>query len=241
MTQPYLSVIIPAHNEERRLSDCVTQTINYLFRTAYAYEIIVVENASTDTTWEICQQYRRTYGHFFPLRLPERGKGAAVRAGMLAATGRYRLMMDCDLSTQLHEIKHALAVIRQNNSNDIVIGSRSLKGSRVKATILRRLIGAVFHSVIIDLVPGVQDTQCGFKLFRDFAAVDLFQRQKIGGMAFDVELLWLARQRGYTVIEMPVQWTHDPDSRVRLVGDSLEMLRDVINIPSMHMIQKLPA
>jgi dolichyl-phosphate beta-glucosyltransferase len=239
MSNPYLSVIIPVHNEARRLPACIEQTIQYLFRTSYNYEVIVVDNGSTDETWSVCEQYRKTYGHFFPLRLPERGKGAAVRAGMLASSGRYRLMMDCDLSTPLTEIRNALDLIRQDY--DIVIGSREMKGAKVKATILRRLIGRIFHSMIVDLVPDIKDTQCGFKLFKDFAARDLFERQKIDGMAFDVEILWMARLRGYPVMEMPVQWTHDPDSRVRLVGDSLTMLRDVINIPLMHAKIKLPA
>jgi dolichyl-phosphate beta-glucosyltransferase len=237
-SNPYLSVIIPAHNEAHRLPACLDQTINYLFRSPYNYEVIVVENGSTDETWKVCEKYRATYGHFFPQRLAERGKGAAVRAGMLAACGRYRLYMDADLSTPLTEIAHALDHIR---SHDIVIGSRELKESKVKAAILRRVMGRVFHSLIVDLVPDIHDTQCGFKMFRDWTARDLFQRQKVDGMAFDVELLWLAHLYGYSVHEMPVQWTHDSDSRVRLVSDSLSMLWDVVNIPMKHIKQKLPA
>jgi dolichyl-phosphate beta-glucosyltransferase len=235
---PYLSVIIPAHNEARRLPACIEQTIHYLFRTSYQYEIIVVENGSTDDTWKICEKYRGIYGHFFPLRLPQRGKGAAVRAGMLAASGRYRLFMDADLSTPLREIAHALEHIRKS---DIVIGSREMDRSSVKSTFHRRFIGRIFHALITDLVPDIHDTQCGFKMFRDYAAMQLFGEQKLTGMAFDVELLWLARLRGYSVREMPVQWTHDSDSRVRLVGDSLSMLWDVVNIPAAHLKVKLPA
>jgi dolichyl-phosphate beta-glucosyltransferase len=235
---PYLSVIIPAHNEERRLPGCLDATIKYLFRTSYQYEIIVVENGSTDNTWAVCEKYRRTYGHFFPLRLAERGKGAAVRAGMLSAGGRYRLFMDCDLSTPLIEIARALELIR---SNDIVIGSRELDRSQVRTTFLRRIIGRIFQEMITDLVPDIYDTQCGFKMFRDYAARDLFEEQKLTGLAFDVEILWLAKLLGYKIYEMPIQWTHDRDSRVRLVRDSLSMLWDVINIPVRHVNVKLPA
>lgn len=237
--QPYLSVIIPAHNEERRLDNCLDRTIRYLWSGHYQYEIIVVENGSTDATWEICRKYLRTFNYVRAIKLDQRGKGIAVRTGMLAARGRYRMFMDADLSTSLHEIENALALMPEN---DVVIGSRALKRSQVVTTLKRRVIGRAFHEFVTALVPEICDTQCGFKVFRDWCAMDLFERSQINGMAFDVELLWLAQQRHYRIYEMPVRWKHDPDSRVRLAGDSLQMLWDVINIPAIHsQEQKIPA
>lgn len=234
--QPYLSVIIPVHNEEKRLKNCLDNTIRYLHARGYPYEIIVVDNGSTDETWEICEAYY-PYAHYFPIHMAQRGKGLAVQAGMLYAHGRYRLMMDCDLSTPLFEIPKALTHMPEN---DIVIGSRELEPSLVHTTLKRRVIGRVFHSLVTDLVPNVQDTQCGFKMFRDWCALDLFNRQKLTGMAFDVELLWLARMLRYSVYEMPVAWTNNADSRVRLFGDSFQMLWDVINLPVYHSRIKVP-
>lgn len=233
---PYLSVIIPVHNEAKRLRNCLDNTIRYLHSRGYPYEIIPVDNGSTDETWEILETYL-PYAHYFPIHMTERGKGKAVQTGMLYAHGHYRLMMDCDLSTPLCEIDKFLKLMPEN---DIVIGSREMDRSIVRTSLKRRVIGRVFHSLITDLVPDVRDTQCGFKMFRDWCALDLFNRQKVTGMAFDVELLWLARMFRYSVKEIPVAWKNDPDSRVRLFGDSFQMLWDVINIPEKHISVKIP-
>jgi glycosyltransferase involved in cell wall biosynthesis len=241
MTAPFLSVVIPLHNEVRRLHRCVVDTFGFLSSREWSFEVVLVENGSTDHTWTMCQKYKASpiyKDHLTIIHLPKRGKGAAVRAGMLAATGRYRLMMDCDLSTSLEEIRPFL---QEATRYDVVIGSRELARENVRATFKRRLIGRVFHWLVAELVPDIHDTQCGFKLFRDYAAADLFHNQKITGMAFDVELLYLARMYAYSVKELPVRWVHDADSRVRLVGDSLSMLWDVSNIPYLHIKEKLPA
>jgi glycosyltransferase involved in cell wall biosynthesis len=235
---PYLSVIIPAYNEARRLPRCIEKTVDYLFRSKYLYEVIVIDDGSTDDTWKVCEHYRHTYGHFFPQRIEHRGKGAAVRAGMLAATGRYRLMMDCDLSTPLSEIDHAIEHMR---SDQIIIGSREMDRSRVITTAWRRWGGRLIHSTVTDLLPDIKDTQCGFKMFRDYVARDLFERQTIDSLAFDVEILWLATMRGYHIKEMPVMWKYDPDSRVRFFRDTLLFLWDVANIPARHVRIRLPA
>lgn len=228
---PYLSVILPAYNEERRIERCLDELFSFLPRQGYRWEIIAVDDGSTDTTWQMLEGYARDFAHFFPIRNKHAGKGKVVKTGMLAAKGTYRMFMDVDLSTPLTEIPNALSLIRDH---EIVIGSRELSRDAVRATWKRRFMGRLFHALISDIVPGVLDTQCGFKMFRDYAAVDLFHEQKIDGMAFDVELLFLAGMKGYTVKEFPVAWTHDADSRVRLLATSFEMLLDVMNIPMSH-------
>jgi len=229
--QPYLSVIIPAHNEERRLPRCLDEVTRWLWARNWLYEIIVVSNGSTDNTVRICAEHAALFAHFRWMDLPQRGKGLAVREGMLMARGVYRLFMDVDLSTPLDEIPPAL---RYAAEHDVVIGSREVVPANVRTTPKRYLIGRAFHALVRDLTPGIRDTQCGFKLFHQDAARAIFERCQINGMAFDVEALYLARLLGYDIHEMPVSWTHDADSRVRLVGDSLSMLWDVINIPTRH-------
>lgn len=234
-----LSVIIPLHNEERRLANCLERLIPYLCEHYQrAHEIILVDNASTDDTMQIARAYANTYNQVYPLSIPIRGKGIAVKKGMEFACGRYRLMCDVDLSTPIEELPKLMDLTR---FFDVVIGSRELKPAEVKTTLQRRVMGRIFHLLVSDLVPGVLDTQCGFKLFSDAAARAIFGRLKLPSMAFDVEALYLARLLGYTVGEVPVCWVHDADSRVRVVWDSLDMARDVLSIPWMHAQEKIPA
>jgi len=230
---PVLSVVIPVYNEERRLEKSLDACFRFLPSNFSSWELIAVDDGSSDGTWDLLEKHKRIFNHFQIIRNSHRGKGYAVKTGMLFARGEYRLFMDCDLSTPLEEIVPAMRAIREA---DLVIGSRELKRSKVKTTFKRRLMGRVFHAFASDLVDGIRDTQCGFKMFRDYVAQDIFRDQRLEGMAFDVELLWLALQKGYTVHEMPVAWIHDPDSRVRIMGDSLQMLRDVINIPNLHKV-----
>ncbi len=233
MSAPFISVIIPVHNEAIRLSPCLEKIIPYLSKYyQYTHEIIIVDNGSTDDTLKIAQCYVNTYQHVFALSVPMRGKGIAIKKGMLFAQGRWRYMCDVDLSTPITELPNFFALTRHF---DVIIGSRELTRDLVHTTLARRIIGRGFHLLVNDLVPGVLDTQCGFKLFRDIAAETIFGRLQLPGMAFDVEALYLARLLGYSIGELPVHWQHNPDSRVRLVWDALEMARDVISIPWMHM------
>jgi dolichyl-phosphate beta-glucosyltransferase len=230
MNKPLLSVIVPCYNEETRITKTLDALLSFLPRYS-AWEIVAVDDGSTDATPSILGTYQQTFSHFSALRCPHKGKGKAVRAGMLFASGTFRLFMDADLSTPLKETERALAEIAHH---DIVIGSRELDRGKVRATWKRRIMGRIFHAIISDLVPDVRDTQCGFKLFRESAALDLFNLQRLDGFAFDVELLYLARLRGYAVKEMPVTWTHAEGSKVQAVRHSLEMLRDVMEIPYSH-------
>lgn len=229
-----ISVIIPVHNEEKRLSYCLEQIIPYLHKYfTYCHEIIIVDNASTDGTPKIMDVYKHTYSNIYGLTIPMRGKGAAVRQGMLFSDARWRYMCDVDLSTPIDTLRGFVNAAESAHA-DVVIGSRELIRAGVRTTFARRMIGRAFHLLVNDLVPGVLDTQCGFKLFSSIAANGIFSRLKLPGMAFDVEALYLARMLGLRVYEMPVRWEHNADSRVRFVWDSLEMARDVISIPWMH-------
>lgn len=235
----HLSVIIPVHNEARRLSPCLEKVIPYLC-THYqnAHEIIIVDNGSTDETYKIANCYVSTYNQVYVLRVPMRGKGLAVRRGMLFAQGRFRYMCDVDLATPIEELSEFM---QWTNDYDVVIGSREVLPVMTQTTFLRRLMGRAFHLLVNDLVPGVLDTQCGFKLFRDYAARAVFDRLQLPGLAFDVEALYLTRMFGFTIGEIPVRWKQGGDSRVRLVWDSLDMARDVISIPWLHSRIKIPA
>lgn len=221
----YLSVIVPVFNEEARIERCIEQLIPHASR--YHCEIIFVDNGSTDRTLDMLDVASTIYRPVRVVSLPERGKGAAVRHGMLAASGRYRFMCDVDLSAPAREIHRFLEFARLN---DVVIGSREIHPEQTITTRKRRVIGRAFHRVVRSLVPGVQDTQCGFKMFRDYAAIKIFEQVTISGMAFDVQALHLAQSMGFSVEEIAVPWVNDPRSRVRLVEDSLEMLLDVTRL-----------
>ncbi len=225
-SRPFLSIVLPAHNEELRLPRCLTLIEAFLQTQPYQAEVLVVENGSHDRTLEIAREYATTRRWLRPLQVPGRGKGQAVRAGMLAARGDYRFMCDVDLSMPIDEVPRFLPP--QTRGYDLVIASRQGAGAkRVGEPRLRYLMGRV-HSTIVKLIAirGFKDTQCGFKMFSRQAAEDLFRVQQIEGIGFDVELLLIARSRGYTIQQIPVTWYYDPDSRIQLVKDSLRMLRD---------------
>ena len=225
----YLSVIVPVYNEERRLERCVESLVPQIAQ--YKSEIILVDNGSLDNTPAMIGQFSKIYPGTRAIHLKQRGKGYAVREGMLAAEGRYRYMCDVDLSTPASEIHKFIEHARRS---DVVIGSREIRPETTRTALRRRLMGRVFHAFVSDLVPGVKDTQCGFKMFRDYAAESIFANVVTMGMAFDVEALYLAGLFGYSVEEIAVEWTHDEDSRVRMFGDSLEMLLEVSQIKPVH-------
>lgn len=231
-SDPDLTVVVPLCNEEKRLFGCMARLINQLRINMIPAEIILVCNGCTDRTEELCLRYAGQHKWIRVLTISARGKGAAVRTGMLAARGKMVYMADVDLSTPVKEIANFIKA--HEGGFDIVIGSREQDRSKVKATVKRRVIGRAFHLLTSLLVPGIQDTQCGFKLFSAQAAKDIFAKSTVNGMAFDVEALYLARRMGYTVCEMPVIWEDNPDSRVNLFTDSLEMLVDVLKIPLSH-------
>jgi len=230
MVTPLLSIILPAHNEENRLPGTLDEIWKFLQAQTYAAEILVVENASTDGTLEVCREYASRIPYLQYEHLAERGKGLAVKHGMLAATGDYCFFADADLSMPIKEINRFIPPLLADM--DVAIASREAKGAvRYGEPVYRHLIGRIFNSMVRWLaLPGLQDTQCGFKCFRREVATDVFSRQTFTGMSFDAEVLFIARQRGWRIVEIPIPWYFNPDSRVRLVDDSLRMAIDLLTI-----------
>jgi len=214
MTEPALSVVVPALNEEDRLPRTLERIASHLGRRGGGYEVVVIDDGSRDRTAERAQAAGATV-----LRNEaNRGKGYAVRRGMLAARGTRRLMTDADLSTPIEELDRLAA--RMDEGHDVVIGSRALPGARieVRQPWYRENMGRLFNLFVRALaVPGVMDTQCGFKLFSAAAARDVFSSARLDGFSFDVEALFLARRKGYRIAEVPVVWRNDAASRVSLV------------------------
>lgn len=225
-----LSIIIPSHNEERRLPNTLRAIDSYLDEQPYSAEVIVVENGSWDRTVEAAEEFASDHQYVRVLQEDNRGKGRAVRRGMLEARGRYRFMCDADLSMPIDEIARFLPP--KLDGYDIAIGSREAKGSRrYNEPTLTHLRGRIFSNLVkLFATPDLEDTQCGFKCFRDEVAVDLFSTQQLNGMCFDVELLFIARRRDYNIVEVPIDWYFDPESKVRMLEDSASMLADIIKI-----------
>ncbi|RPJ49596.1 MAG: glycosyltransferase family 2 protein [Chloroflexi bacterium] len=230
MYLPFLSIVIPAHNEEKRLPPSLVKIQNFLATQPYSAEVVIVENGSQDQTLEIAKESARQVPYIRVLKEEKRGKGLAVRRGMLEARGEYRFICDADLSMPIEQVNRFLPPALAKP--DVVIGSREIAGAvRYNEPVYRHLIGRVFKTLVRwAALPGLQDTQCGFKCFHRVAAEDVFCRQTFPGMSFDVEALFIARRLGYKIQEVPIDWYFDPDSRVRLVQDSLRMFVDLMTI-----------
>jgi len=228
-----LSIIIPVYNEERRIAAHFGELRSFVDSFPETCEVIVVENGSTDDTAKVALDYQDRIPSLKLLREKQRGKGLAVRRGMLAARGRYRFMCDVDLSMPLSELSKFLPPAQQDF--DIAIGTREAWDSKVCCPAGRVFIRKVFNTLVRNtLLPGIQDALCGFKCLRGEVAEDLFNSCVIDGISFDLELLYLARLRSYKVREVPIIWNHDPDSRVSLFSDSLKTLRDIQFIKKHH-------
>ena len=227
---PFLSIIIPAHNEEHRLPATLEKTFAFLETQAYQSEVIVIENGSQDNTLEIAHSYQTKHPNLIVLQSPERGKGLAVRQGMLAATGDYRFMCDADLSMPIEQINRFIPP--KLTDFDIAIASREGPDAiRYNEPPYRHVVGRIYNLIIrIMALPGLQDTQCGFKCFTRQAAEELFPRQTLGGWAFDVELLYIARRRSYRIVEKGIPWYFNDDSKIRVLRDSLKMGGDLLRI-----------
>jgi glycosyltransferase involved in cell wall biosynthesis len=230
VSRPLLSIIIPAFNEEERLPDTLTKLADFVRSQSFAVEAIVVDNASTDRTAGIVADFASRYPFIRYLYEARRGKGAAVRTGMLSGLGDYLLISDADLSVPITETKEFLPPVRGNY--DIAIGSREIEGAvRYNEPFYRHLMGRVFNLIVRLLVlPSLHDTQCGFKCFRGDVARALFSASRIDGWSFDVEILCMARRKGYRVIEVPVDWFYGEKSKVNPARDTLVMLREIIEI-----------
>jgi dolichyl-phosphate beta-glucosyltransferase len=227
---PFLSLIIPAHNEETRLPDTLNQVIAFSAKQPYLIEVIIVENGSLDQTLHIATDFAAGNPQVNVLHNAQSGKGRAVRQGMLAATGEYRFMCDVDLSMPVEEINHFLPPSLKEA--DIAIASREAPGAvRYGEPYYRHFVGRIYNGLIHTLaLPGLQDTQCGFKCFASTTAQDVFPRQTLTGWSFDVEILFIARLLGYKVVEVPIHWYYRPNSKISVARDSFRMGVDLLTI-----------
>ena len=237
---PLVSIVVPAYNEQARIGLTLIRTIEYLRARFPSHELIVVDDGSSDETCRVVTEVAAGDERIRLLVQPQnRGKGAAVRRGMLEARGAHVLFMDADLATPIEELETLL--LHAHDGYDVVIGSRGLAESdiRQRQPRMRELMGRVFNVIVrTALLGGIHDTQCGFKLFSRAAARDLFGRQTIDGFAFDVEVLLLAKQRGLRVREVPVVWYHAPNSKVSPVADSARMFGDLVRLRAKLLVKK---
>ena len=227
--QPFLSIIIPARNEETRLPRALGQVFAFLEKQTYSYEVLVVENGSQDRTLEMAREFTQYFPGLCILHEDLPGKGRAVRRGVLEANGNYRLIADADFSMPVDQINRFLP---PDCTTDIAIASREAAGAkRYNEPGFRHLTGRVYNFWIRSLLlPGLQDTQCGFKCFRAGVAKDIFPRQTITGWSFDVELLAIARHRNYSICEIGIPWYYNPGSKINVLHDSSRMFLDLLQI-----------
>ncbi len=238
-SRPFLSVVVPAYNEERRLPQTLQRIVEYLAQQPYTSELIVVDDGSKDGTTQVAQSFHAAQYPVVVIRNDHRGKGYAVRTGMLASRGHIVLFSDADLSTPIEEIAQLLPWFERGYG--IVIGSREGMGAkRIKEPFYRHIMGRVFNFVVRLLtVRGIDDTQCGFKAFRDDVARDVFSRMRLYGenaklvtdsmvTGFDVEVLFIGQKSGYKIKEVPVEWRYGNETKVNPLRDSWRNFRDVV-------------
>ncbi|MBV9850188.1 MAG: glycosyltransferase family 2 protein [Armatimonadetes bacterium] len=234
-----VSIIIPAYNEESRLPTTLVCTAEYFAGRGEAFDLVVVDDGSRDATAQVVADFARTHPQV-PVQClsygGNRGKGYAVRYGVLRARGDLRLFCDADLATPPEEYEVVLAAMRDLNA-DIGIGSRPLRESHllVHQPWYREMLGRGFNKIVQMLaVPGINDTQCGFKIFTASAAQEVFSRCRVDGFAFDAEALYVARKLGYAIAEVPIRWSHKAGSKVDMMRDGLKMLRELAAIRHLH-------
>jgi dolichyl-phosphate beta-glucosyltransferase len=235
-TAPVVSIIIPAYNEQWRLPQHLGHLLDYLRANHPSFELIVVDDGSHDQTQSAVE---RVLAGESRARLiayqPNRGKGYAIRLGVLASLGRYVVFLDADLSTPIEELPRAIECLQQA---DIVIGSRRLPLSQIRhgQPLFRRAASQFFRLVRVAAVgmSGIIDTQCGFKAYRGLIARQLFAMAHVDRFMIDVEILYLAERAGLRICEMPVSWTDTPGSKVRFWEGLVNMVRDLWRIRSRH-------
>ncbi len=229
MTQPLLSIVIPAHNEESRLPTTLDQVDAFLSAQPYQAEVVVVENGSQDRTLELAQSYAARLPYLRVIHEDRRGKGLACQVGMLAARGAYRFICDADLSMPISEVNR---FIPPALDADVAIASREGKDAvRYGEPAYRHFVGRGFNLLVRLLaLPGLHDSQCGFKCFRGSLVDEIFPLQTIMGWTFDVELLFIARRRGYKIVEVGIPWYFNPESKIRVWRDSSHMFMDLLAI-----------
>ena len=236
------SIVISAYNEESQVTKTLTQVLSFMNSFAPAFEVIVVDDGSKDKTADAVEEYAKDHPEIKLIRNIHKGKAGGIRTGMLKSSGKMVLMMDADMATPLEELKR-LATWINDNDFDIAIASREGIGAvRQDEPLYRHIMGRVFN-LLVRVVLGLefQDTQCGFKLFKGDVARDIFSRLIIYGDdlpqidkpfwgAFDVEVLYCAKQMGYKIKDIPVKWNYVPTTRLNALSNSYKMARDVFRI-----------
>jgi glycosyltransferase involved in cell wall biosynthesis len=226
-----LSIIVPSYNEQLRLPTSLDRIAAYIARSQRKTEVLVVDDGSTDKTAEVAASYAGRIANLRVLRNAEnRGKGYSVRHGMLEAKGEVVLFTDADLSAPIEEADKLMAAILQS---DVAIGSRAMDRSLIKVheSQFREFAGIIFNKIVrIVLRLSFVDTQCGFKAFRRERCKIIFEQQRIERFGFDPELLYLARHHGLKAVEIPVEWSHSPATKINMLRDSVQMFVDVFRI-----------
>ncbi|HCT30818.1 MAG TPA: glycosyl transferase family 2 [Bacteroidales bacterium] len=227
---PEVSIIIPAYNEADRLPAHLQSVLNYFKELNMSHEIIIVDDGSSDNIARIVETFESDFVKV--VRHPNNvGKGQAIKTGMSCSKGDLRLFTDADGSTPITEFSKLLHAMK--NGADVAVGSRSFTSSEcvINALLHRKIIGKIFRSLVYLLaVKNIKDTQCGFKLFSKQTANYVFPRQKISGFGFDVEILHLCNLSGFKIMEVPVNWSHVPGSKINLLKDSCIMFFEIIKI-----------
>jgi len=232
MDRPFMSLVVPAYNEQSRLPATLEKLRAFLQKQPSRYEVLVVDDGSRDRTTAIVEEAMASFPELRLLREQHRGKGHAVRKGMLAAVGQYVMFCDADFSMPVEEVVKFPKSLA--DSYQIAIASREVKGARrIGEPWYRHLMGRVFNLLVRLLaVPGLQDTQCGFKCFTLEAAREIFGMQVIDGFGFDVEVLYIARKLGIPITEVPINWYYSSSSRVDPIKDTARMFSDVLQVKS---------
>jgi dolichyl-phosphate beta-glucosyltransferase len=230
VNSPSLSIVIPAFNEESRLGETLDDLISFLGQQSWDWEVRVVDDGSADGTCAIVEAYAERDARVVLQREPHRGKGGAVKAGLLAARGAYRFICDADLSMPVSELPRFMP--GASTAFDVAIGSREGVGARrVGEPLMRHVAGRIFNYAVQRLmVPGINDTQCGFKMFTAAAVETIFPRVTVDGWAFDIEVLTIARAWGMTIVEVPIEWHYRRESQLSLVRDGVRMFLELLRI-----------
>ncbi len=225
-----VSIVVPAFNEETRIGPSLDELAAFCAQQPGRWEIRVVDDGSTDATSDVVAARARQHPAIVLQREPHRGKGGAVRAGLLTSRASYRFICDADLSMPLHELPRFLPPLQ--TAFDVAIGSREGHGARrIGEPLIRHLAGRVFNYLVQTLsVRGIEDTQCGFKMFTGAAADQIFPLVRVDGWAFDIEVLCIARARGLRIVEVPIEWHYRRESQLSLLRDGVSMMGELLRI-----------
>jgi len=242
LSEPYLSIVVPAYNEEKRLPESLETVASYVESRSFDVEVIVVDDGSKDATADLAERFSQDHPYVRVQRNPHKGKAFAVRTGMLMAQGKYVLFTDVDLAVPIEQADVLLAQLEKGEAQ-VCFGSREgLGANRIGEPWHRHMMGRVFNLVVRLLGVGdYQDTQCGFKAFTNQAAQAVFEKLKLYGedapeltrgavTAFDVEALYVAKKLGYRLCEIPVEWRYGQESKVNPMADSISMFCDVCKV-----------